>query len=104
MATIGSSSEAFSDSLLGAIVGGLVGTIISLFLSPPIYVFRARDAFAALMVRLADALPTLADALAGRISDAENREVYTRIRELEQHVQATEQALSLGFDSTRLNP
>jgi uncharacterized membrane protein YgaE (UPF0421/DUF939 family) len=90
--------------MLGAVVGGFVGTIVSLLLSPPIYVFRARDAFAALMIRLANALPALADALAVRISDAENRALYTRIRELEQHVQSTAQALSLGFDSARLNP
>jgi hypothetical protein len=56
------------------------------------------------MIRLANALPALADALAVRISDAENRALYTRIRELEQHVQSTAQALSLGFDSARLNP
>ena len=56
------------------------------------------------MIRLANALPALADALAVRISDVENRTLYTRIRELEQHVQATAQALSLGVDSARLNP
>jgi uncharacterized membrane protein YgaE (UPF0421/DUF939 family) len=90
--------------MLGAMVGGLVGILISLLLSPPIYVFRVREAFAALMLRLADALPALADALAGRLSEAENRALYTRIRALEQHVQATAQALALGVDSARLNP
>jgi uncharacterized membrane protein YgaE (UPF0421/DUF939 family) len=101
----GSSVESYPLwRMLGAIVGGCVGIIISLFLSPPIYVFRARDAVAALMLRLADALPALADALAVRLSEAENRALYTRMRALEQHVQATEQALSLGFDSARLNP
>jgi len=101
----GSSVESYPLlRMLDAIVGGCVGTIVSLLLSPPIYVFRARDAFAALMIRLANVLPALADALAVRISDAENRTLYTRIRELEQYVQATAQALSLGFDSARLNP
>src|SRR5262245_66344138 len=68
--------------MLGAVVGGFVGTIVSLLLSPPIYVFRARDAYDALMIRLANELPALADALAVRISDAENRTLYTRIREI----------------------
>src|SRR5262249_3903319 len=39
-----------------------------------------------------------------RLSEAENRALYTRIRALEQHVQATAQALALGVDSARLNP
>src|SRR5207244_12485778 len=34
----------------------------------------------------------------------ESRQVYTSLRELEQYVHATEQAYSLGVDSTRLNP
>ena len=84
-------------------MGGLVGTIISLLLSPPIYVFRARDAFAALMIRLANALPALADALAVRISDAENRELYTRIRVRTARAGHCTGS-SLGFDSARLNP
>jgi uncharacterized membrane protein YgaE (UPF0421/DUF939 family) len=90
--------------LLGTIVGGLVGIIVSLLFSPPIYVFRAREAIAALTTQLADALPELASALAARLGEAENRAVYTHILELEQRVHATEQALSLGIDNTRLNP
>src|SRR5712691_10204987 len=57
--------------MLGALVGGLVGTVISLLLSPPIYVFRARDAVAELAARLAAAIPRLAAALAGHLSEAE---------------------------------
>ena len=90
--------------LLGALVGGLIGTVMSLFLSPPVYVFRARDAIADVTTELASAIPKLADALAGRLSEAENREIYSHTRQLEQRVRATEQAYSLGIDSTRLNP
>jgi uncharacterized membrane protein YgaE (UPF0421/DUF939 family) len=90
--------------VLGAVVGGLIGTVISLLFSPPIYVFRTRDAVAELMTRVADAIPRLAAALAVQLSTAESREVYTSLRELEQQVHATEQAYSLGVDSTRLNP
>ncbi len=90
--------------MLGALVGGLIGTVISLLLSPPIYIFRARDAIAELMTQLAGAVPKLADALAVHLSEAESREIYTHIRKLEQRVRATEQAYSLGLDSARLNP
>ena len=90
--------------MLGALVGGLIGTLVSLLLSPPIYIFRARDAVAELMTQLAGAIPKLADALAGHLSEAESREIYTRILKLEQRVRATEQAYSLGIDSARLNP
>jgi uncharacterized membrane protein YgaE (UPF0421/DUF939 family) len=90
--------------VLGAVVGGLIGTVISLLFSPPIYVFRTRDAVAELTTRVADAIPRLAAALAVQLSAAESREVYTSLRELEQQVHATEQAYSLGVDSTRLNP
>lgn len=90
--------------MLGALIGGLIGTVISLLISPPIYVFRARDAVAGLATELAGAMPRLAAALASRLSEAESREVYTFIRTLEQRVSATEQAYSLGIDSARLNP
>jgi uncharacterized membrane protein YgaE (UPF0421/DUF939 family) len=90
--------------MLGALVGGLIGTAISLLLSPPIYVFRARDAVAELATQLAAAIPRLSAALAGHLSEAESREIYTQIRQLEQRVRATEQAYSLGIDSARLNP
>jgi uncharacterized membrane protein YgaE (UPF0421/DUF939 family) len=90
--------------MLGALIGGLIGTVISLLLSPPIYVFRARDAVAGLTTEVAGAIPRLAAALASRLSEAESREVYTSIRALEQRVSATEQAYSLGIDSAHLNP
>ncbi len=90
--------------VLGTLVGGLIGTVISLLFSPPLYVFRTRDAVAELMTRVAAAIPRLASALAVQLSRAESRQVYTSLRELEQHVHATEQAYSLGVDSTRLNP
>jgi uncharacterized membrane protein YgaE (UPF0421/DUF939 family) len=90
--------------MLGALIGGLIGTIISLLLSPPVYVFQARDAVAGLTSEIAGAIPRLAAALASRLSVEESREVYTSIRTLEQRVSATEQAYSLGIDSTRLNP
>lgn len=90
--------------LLGAFIGGVVGTAISLVLSPPIYIFRARDAVADLMIQLAKAIARLADALDGRLSESEARDAYTSIRRLEQRVRATEQAYTLGVDSARLNP
>jgi uncharacterized membrane protein YgaE (UPF0421/DUF939 family) len=90
--------------LLGALVGGVVGTAISLLISPPIYIFRARDAVADLMTQVAALIPRLADALAGHLSEADTRETYTTIRALEQRVRATEQAYTLGVDSARLNP
>lgn len=90
--------------LLGAGIGGVLGTAISLLLSPPIYIFRARDAVADLISQLAAAIPRLADALAGRLSEGETRATYTAIRALEQRVRATEQAYTLGVDSARLNP
>jgi uncharacterized membrane protein YgaE (UPF0421/DUF939 family) len=90
--------------VLGTLIGGLIGTAISLIFSPPIYVFKTRDAIAELTARVADAIPRLAAALAVQLSGAESRQVYTAIREVEQQVSATEQAYSLGVDSTRLNP
>ncbi|GLV60884.1 hypothetical protein KDH_77030 [Dictyobacter sp. S3.2.2.5] len=90
--------------LLGAVVGGLVGTIVSLLLSPPVYVSRTQDALEELLARLAGALPTLADALAGRLSADEIRDIYPSMRKGEQWVRAAEQAYTLGVDSTRLNP
>jgi uncharacterized membrane protein YgaE (UPF0421/DUF939 family) len=89
--------------MLGAIIGGLIGTIISLLLSPPVYVFQARDAVANLTMEIAEAMPRLSKALTGRLNEAERRDVYTSIRALEQRVSATEQAYSLGVDSARLN-
>src|SRR5258708_4027662 len=85
--------------MLGALVGGLIGTVMSLLLSPPVYVFRARDAVADLTTELAGAIPKLADALAGPLSEAENREIFSYIRKLEQRVRATRQAYLLGIYS-----
>jgi len=90
--------------VLGTLIGGLIGTVISLLFSPPIYVFKTRDAIAELTTRVADAISRLAAALAVQVSGAESRQVYTAIRDVEQQVSATEQAYSLGIDSTRLNP
>ena len=90
--------------ILGALVGGLIGTLMSLLLSPPIYVFRAQDAVVELTTQLAGTMPRLSDALAARLGEEESRELYTHIRNLEQRVHATEQAYSLGIDSARLNP
>lgn len=90
--------------LLGALIGGVLGTAISLLLSPPVYIFRARDAVADLITLLAAAIPRLSDALAGRLSESETRATYTSMRALEQRVRATEQAYTLGMDSARLNP
>lgn len=90
--------------LLGALVGGVVGTVISLLISPPIYIFRARDAVADLMTQLAALIPRLAEALAGHLSEENTQEIYGAIRALEQRVRATEQAYTLGVDSARLNP
>jgi len=90
--------------VLGTLIGGLIGTVISLLFSPPIYVFKTRDALAELTTRVADVIPGLATALAVQVSGAESRQVYTSIRDVEQQVHATEQAYSLGIDSTRLNP
>jgi uncharacterized membrane protein YgaE (UPF0421/DUF939 family) len=90
--------------LLGALIGGVLGTAISLLLSPPVYIFRARAAVADLIALLAAAIPRLSDALAGRLNESETRATYTSIRALEQRVRATEQAYTLGMDSARLNP
>lgn len=90
--------------LLGALVGGLIGTIMSLLLSPPIYVFRTQDAIVESMTWLAGAIPNLADALAGHLSEAEICEIYPSMQKLEQRVRTAEQAYLLGMDSTRLNP
>src|SRR5690349_9223120 len=87
--------------ILGSVVGALVGTIVSLLLSPPIYIFRTREALAALLIRLADGMPELADALAARQSEAARREVYSHMRALEQQVHTTQQALSLALESAR---
>ncbi len=62
--------------LLGTLIGGFVGAIVSLLLSPPLYVFRARDAIAASIIQLADAFPELAHALAVRLCEAESRTIY----------------------------
>lgn len=56
------------------------------------------------MTQLAAAIPRLADAVAGRLSEGETRATYITIRTLEQRVRATEQAYTLGVDSARLNP
>jgi uncharacterized membrane protein YgaE (UPF0421/DUF939 family) len=90
--------------LLGALIGGAVGTAISLILSPPIYIFKAREAVAELMTQLAAVIPRLAAALAGDAAEDDSRETYTSIRKLEQRVRATEQAYALGVESARLNP
>ena len=90
--------------LLGALIGGVIGTALSLLISPPVYIFRARDAVADLIALLAAAIPRLADALAGKLSESETRATYASIRALEQRVRATEQAYTLGMDSARLNP
>ena len=50
--------------LLGALVGGIIGTLVSVLLSPPIYAIRTQDAVAELMTQLAGVIPRLADALA----------------------------------------
>lgn len=89
--------------VLGAIIGGFIGTVISLFFSPPIYVFKTRDAVAEVMTKVADTIPRLAAALAMQLNAAESREVYTSILELDQQVLAAQNAYSLGIDSTRLN-
>lgn len=90
--------------LLGALAGGGVGIIVSLLLSPPVYVFRTQKVVAELIAELASAIAQLADALEGQRSEAEIREIYSSIRKGEQRVRTAEQAYTLGMDSTRLNP
>ncbi|GCF11325.1 FUSC family protein [Dictyobacter arantiisoli] len=90
--------------LLGAVIGGGMGVLVSVLLSPPVYVNRARESVAELSSEIARALPGLADAVAGRLNEQESKDVYTGIRAIEQNVRATESALSLGFDDTRFNP
>jgi uncharacterized membrane protein YgaE (UPF0421/DUF939 family) len=90
--------------ILGTIIGGLIGIIISLLFSSRIYVLRTQNALIELITKVADAIPRLATSLAAQLSTAESREVYISIRELEQQVHVTEEAYSLGVDSTRLNP
>ena len=85
-------------------VGALVGTAVSLLLSHPLYVSRMRATLAELLTHLADGMPELADALAARLDERTRREVYRHMQSLEQQVHATQEALSLALDSTRLNP
>jgi uncharacterized membrane protein YgaE (UPF0421/DUF939 family) len=90
--------------LLGAVIGGLVGTLLSVILSPPIYVTRASEAIAELTEQIAGGTSVLADVLAGKRDEQRQQDIYTRMLFLEGQVRATEQTLSLGFDNTRLNP
>jgi uncharacterized membrane protein YgaE (UPF0421/DUF939 family) len=90
--------------ILGAVVGALVGTAVSLLLSPPIYLSRMRATLAELLTHLADGMPELANALAARLDEQARREVYSHMQALEQQVHATQEALSLALDSARLNP
>jgi uncharacterized membrane protein YgaE (UPF0421/DUF939 family) len=90
--------------LLGTVIGGLVGTLLSVLLSPPIYVTRAREAIAELTEQIADGTSVLADVLVGKRDEQRQQDIYTRMLSLEGQVRATEQTLSLGFDNTRLNP
>lgn len=90
--------------ILGAIIGALFGTAVSLLLSPPIYLSRMRDTLAKLMTQLADGMPELANALATGSDEKESREVYSHMLALEQQVHTTQQSLSHAFDSARLNP
>lgn len=90
--------------LLGALIGGLVGTLISLVLSPPIYITRARESIAELTSQIAAATTSLAAAVAGNTGEDKNHAIYERMRTLEGQLQATREALSLGFDNLRLNP
>lgn len=90
--------------LLGAIIGGIIGTIISMLFSPPIYISRARDALVELAAKMAGIVPALSDAIAGISGEKERQETYTKIYNIEQKVRSTERALSLGFDNARFNP
>jgi uncharacterized membrane protein YgaE (UPF0421/DUF939 family) len=90
--------------LLGALIGGVVGTLISLLLSPPVYIGRVRESIADLTSQIATAMITLSDAVAGSNDENGNRAIYERMLALEQQVQVAQQTLSLGFDSLRLNP
>jgi hypothetical protein len=90
--------------LLGALIGGVVGTLISLLLSPPVYIGRVRESIANLTEQIATAMISLADAVAGSNDENGNRAIYERMLALEQQVQVAQQTLSLGFDSLRLNP
>jgi hypothetical protein len=76
----------------------------SQFANAVIYVFKTWDAITELTTRVADVISRLAAALVVRLSGAECRQIYTAIRDVVQQVSATEQAYSLGVDSTRLNP
>lgn len=108
-ATVGGSTTGLAVSypllrLGGALAGGLIGTVISLLLSPPVYVFRARDAIATLTAQVAEGVRELAGGVGGRLSQEDVNAIYTHIRRLERRVDSARQAYSLGVDSTRLNP
>lgn len=90
--------------LLGALIGGVIGTLISLLLSPPVYIGRVRESVADLASQISTAMVSLADAVAGSKDENGNRAIYEHMQALEQQVQAAQQTLSLGFDSLRLNP
>jgi uncharacterized membrane protein YgaE (UPF0421/DUF939 family) len=108
-ATVGGSTTGLAVSypllrLVGALAGGLIGTVISLLLSPPVYVFRARDAIATLTAQVAEGQRELAGGVGGRLSQDEVNAIYTHMRRLERRVDSARQAYSLGVDSARLNP
>lgn len=90
--------------LLGAVIGGLIGTVLSVILSPPVYVTQAREAIGELTTQIAEGTSVLADVLTGKLGEQSRRDIYTRMLSLEEKVHATEQTLSLGFDNTRFNP
>lgn len=91
------------ERTLGAVVGGLIGTGLSLLLTPPYYVEQARRSVADAAGALASVLPRLALAFTQPQAQPERKQLYQTLRDVEDQVESAEQALALGVESTRLN-
>ncbi len=88
---------------LGAVIGAITGVLVSIIISPPIYVSKAQEAFRKSLRQVADIMNQVAKAIESK--DVEkNKEVYAGVRKLEKDLKNTEQKLILALDSTHLSP
>ena len=102
---VGVSEESYPVlRLMGALIGGVIGTLLSLFLSPPIYAHKAQRTLVNLLEEVAQTLPTLADTVAGTAASTRQVAVYEHMHAVERKVLSTERDLALGKENLRLNP
>ncbi|GHO61819.1 hypothetical protein KSC_007110 [Ktedonobacter sp. SOSP1-52] len=90
--------------LLGALIGGVIGTVLSLFLSPPIYAQKAQRTLVNLLEEVAQTLPTLADTVGGTVACSRQAAIYEHMHAVERKVRCSERELALGKENLRLNP